>query len=121
MATSPNPTTSLERVRAVSRALLAGQWWSEEGSSIPIAPLLLQAALAFALCALVKGELPPYSYGIFALSIPLTPAPQRSHTFTSKSTLETFIFWWRPISWICTSLTSCKFSSSYHVHFIAQS
>ena len=64
-------TTSFGRIHVVARALLHGQWWAQEGGGLPLAPLLLQAALALALCGLVHGELPAYSYGIWALTIPL--------------------------------------------------
>lgn len=60
-----------DRIGTVARTHLAGEWFGERGARLPIAPLLFHASLASLLCALARGELPPYGYGVFALSIPL--------------------------------------------------
>lgn len=54
------------RVSALLRARLAAQ---REGASLPIAALLMQAFVAGVLCGLVRGDLPPFAYGVFALAI----------------------------------------------------
>ncbi|MFT5153090.1 MAG: hypothetical protein ACI841_003090 [Planctomycetota bacterium] len=61
----------MQRILAITRALLAGDWWGDGASRLPIAPLLFHASLAGVLCALARSELGPYAYGILGLSLPL--------------------------------------------------
>ena len=61
----------MSRVLILAKAYLAGEWMGERGARLPIAPVLFQAFIAAVLCGLVRGELPPLPYTIFALSIPL--------------------------------------------------
>lgn len=61
----------MSRALLLARALLAGEWMGERGGRLPIAPVLFQAFLAAVLCGLVRSDLPPLPYAIFALSIPL--------------------------------------------------
>ena len=61
----------MSRVLAIARTHLAGEWMGERGARLPVAPVLFQAFLTAVLCGLVRSELPPLAYGIFALAIPL--------------------------------------------------
>lgn len=61
----------LNRILAIVRAHLEGEWFGESGSKLPLGPLLINGFLSATLCFLAAGELGPYGYAIFALSIPL--------------------------------------------------
>lgn len=51
-------------------ALFRAQWQSQWGSGAwPVAPLLVHATIAAALCALVRESLAPFEYSIFALGL----------------------------------------------------
>ncbi len=63
-----------KRVRVLAQAWLAGEWFGERGQRLPLGPLLLHGSLAAVLCASVRGELGPYPYAVFALSLPLVLA-----------------------------------------------
>jgi hypothetical protein len=54
------------RVLALLRARLAAQ---PEGRALPVSALVLQALIASVLCGLVRDLLPPFAYGIFALTL----------------------------------------------------
>ncbi len=54
------------RVATLLRARLAAQ---REGSSFPVAALMIQGVIAALLCGLVADQLPPFAYGVFALSV----------------------------------------------------
>ena len=56
----------LERVLALLRARLRAQ---PHGSGLPVAALMLQGLISGVLCGLVSDGLPPFAYGIFALSL----------------------------------------------------
>jgi hypothetical protein len=56
----------LERVLALLRARLCAQ---PHGSGLPVAALMLQGLISGVLCGLVSDGLPPFAYGIFALSL----------------------------------------------------
>lgn len=58
------------RILALARATLAGEWFHERGG-LPVAPLLLHGSLAAAICAVARGDLPPYAYALLALALPL--------------------------------------------------
>lgn len=55
-----------DRVLTVFRAGFAAQWGA---GAWPAAPLVAHGTAAAVLCGLAAGELPPYAYGLFALSI----------------------------------------------------
>lgn len=59
------------RILAIARALLAGDWWGDGASRLPVAPLLFHAGLAVVLCGIARSELGAYAYGILGLSLPL--------------------------------------------------
>ncbi|MDA1265440.1 MAG: hypothetical protein O2816_10220 [Planctomycetota bacterium] len=59
------------RVIALLRAQLAGEWYAESGSRLPIAPILFQVTISGVLCGIAGDVLPPYPYAIFALTVPL--------------------------------------------------
>jgi len=65
------PSTVTKRISALVRAYLAGEWFGESGTRLPVGPLFIHGTLAAVLCFLARAELPPYPYGVFALSIPL--------------------------------------------------
>lgn len=54
------------RVLALLRARIRAQ---REGSSFPVAALMMQGVIAALLCGLVADQLPPFAYGVFALSV----------------------------------------------------
>ena len=54
------------RVLALLRARLSG---SDRGTSLPIAPLLMHGMVAAVLCGLVRSEIPPFAYGVAALTL----------------------------------------------------
>lgn len=54
------------RVLALLRARLSG---ANRGTDLPIAPLVMHGLIAGVLCGLARGALPPFAYGVFALSI----------------------------------------------------
>jgi hypothetical protein len=56
----------LERVTALLRARLRAQ---PHGSGLPVAALMLQGLISGVLCGLVSDALPPFAYGVFALSL----------------------------------------------------
>ncbi len=60
-----------KRIFLIARTHLAGEWLGERGARLPVAPILFQASLAAVLCGLVRDELTPHAYGVFALSIPM--------------------------------------------------
>jgi len=55
-----------KRVLILLRARLAAYAGAERA---PVAALLLQALAAAVLCGLVRGELPPFAYGLFTLTL----------------------------------------------------
>ena len=55
-----------QRVVALLRARIGAQ---REGASFPVAALMMQGFIAAVLCGLVRGSLPPFAYGVFALSV----------------------------------------------------
>lgn len=59
------------RVLTLTRAQLSGEWYSERGSRLPIAPVLFQMTIAAVLCGIARDILPPLPYAIFALAVPL--------------------------------------------------
>jgi len=54
------------RVMALLRARIGAQ---REGASFPVAALAMQGFIAAVLCGLVRDSLPPFAYGVFALSV----------------------------------------------------
>lgn len=60
------PGNKGRRVLALLRARLGGE---DRGTSLPIAPLLMHGLVAAVLCGLVRGELPPFAYATFCLTI----------------------------------------------------
>lgn len=59
------------RILLIARTHLAGEWMGERGARLPVAPMLFQASLSALLCGLASGEVAPFGYATFALSIPL--------------------------------------------------
>ena len=55
-----------DRVLTVFRAGFAAQWGA---GAWPAAPLVAHGTVAAVLCGLAAGALPPYAYGVFALSV----------------------------------------------------
>ncbi len=56
----------LERVLILLRARLSAYAGLDRA---PVAALMLQALIAAVMCGLVRGELPPFAYGLFALTL----------------------------------------------------
>ena len=54
------------RVRALLSARLGAQ---REGATFPVAALMMQGFITAVLCGLVRDGLPPFAYGIFALTV----------------------------------------------------
>jgi hypothetical protein len=54
------------RVLALLRARIRAQ---REGSSFPVGALMMQGVVTVLLCGLVADQLPPFAYGVFALSV----------------------------------------------------
>jgi hypothetical protein len=70
-ATVGSAASMWNRILVVARTHLAGEWLGERGARLPVAPILFQASLAAVLCLLVRDDLGPQAYGVFALSLPL--------------------------------------------------
>ncbi len=70
-ATVGRCTHMWNRILLIVRTQLAGEWMGEKGMRLPVAPILFQASLAFVLCGLARDSLGPFSYAVFALSVPL--------------------------------------------------
>ncbi|MEM9379217.1 MAG: hypothetical protein AAGB93_04635 [Planctomycetota bacterium] len=58
----------MNRIHSLVRAQLSGEVLGER---TPVAAVALQVVVAALLCAVVRADLPPFGYAVFALSIPL--------------------------------------------------
>ena len=56
------------RVSAIVRARLAGEWFGEGASRLPLGPVLIHGFIAGTLCYLTRTELRAYPYALLALS-----------------------------------------------------
>ncbi len=59
----------LRRIVLLTRVRLSGEWFGEQGGSLPIAPLVFQGVVASGILWLVQGDLDVHAHGVFALTL----------------------------------------------------